>query len=301
MIKSLTSLAVCFALISVVPLGCEAPELSDAAKSSSTPAAAAPDPTSVDVAGLPGEPLPEDPLPVTDVPRKLIAQDPVKGRRSRQAAAEGYSLGIATTAAAGLYAKHQMIYQSIDYANQLYNPQHDFNYPPTHEAFMKDVAALALNGVPLPELAAGREYIYVPEMGELGLMIRLTPGSPGSKLPKAEPGKEHIYDYNAVAAAGVNVPGLQADGTLDEIAAMAAAKAAAQDPSVQPEANIAGPASTPSQPAADIAAPVSQPAAEQPVVEQPAAEEPVYSIRERAGLIGGQADQRTQEALEGGP
>jgi hypothetical protein len=295
MIKSLALLPACLMALSI---GCEAPELSDAAKTSSTPAAAAPDPTSVDVAGLPGEALPEDPLPVTDVPRKVIAQDPVKGRRSRQAAAEGYSLGVATTAAAGFYAKHQMIYQSIDYANQLYNPQHNFEYPPTHEAFMKDVAALALNGVPIPELAAGREYIYVPEMGEIGLMIRLTPGSPGSKLPKAEPGKEHIYDYKAVAAAGVAVPGLLADGSLDEVAAMAAAKAAAQDPSVQPEANVAGPAgaAAPAQPAAEVAAPAAQPA-----VEQPAAEEPVYNIRERAGAIGGQADDRTQEALEGGP
>jgi hypothetical protein len=298
MIKSLTSLAVCFVVVS---FGCEAPELSDAAKSSSTAAAPAPDPTSVDVAGLPGEALPEDPLPVTDVPRKVIAQDPVKGRRSRQAAAEGYSLGVATTAAAGFYAKHQMIYQSIDYANQLYNPQHDFKYPPSHEAYMRDVAALALNGVPLPELAAGREYIYVPEMGEMGLMIRLTPGSPGSKLPKAEPGKEHIYDYKAVAAAGVTVPGLQADGTLDEVAAMAAAKAAAQDPSVQPEANIAGPASTPSQPAAEVAAPAADPAAAAGTPAEPTVEEPSVNIRERAAQIGGQADQRTQEALEGGP
>jgi hypothetical protein len=298
MIKSLTSLAACFVLIS---LGCEAPELSDAAKSSATPAAPAPDPTSVDVAGLPGEALPDDPLPVTDVPRKVIAQDPVKGRRSRQAAAEGYSLGVASTAAAGFYAKHKMIYDSIIYANTLYMPQHDFEYPPSHEAFMRDVVALALNGVPIPELAAGREYIYVPEMGELGLLIRLTPGSPGSKLPKAEPGKEHIYDYKAVAAAGVAVPGLQADGTLDEVAAMAAAKAAAEDPSVQPEANIAGPASTPTQPAAEVAAPATDPAAAAGTPTEPAAEEPVYNIRERAGVIGGQADARTQEALEGGP
>jgi hypothetical protein len=297
MIKSLPSLAACYALLVCVSIGCEAPELSDAAKSSSTAPSPAPDPTSVDVAGLPGEALPDDPLPVTDVPRKVIAQDPVKGRRSRQAAAEGYSLGVATTAAAGFYAKHKMIYDSITYANTLYNPQHDFKFPPSHEAFMRDVVALALNGVPIPELAAGREYIYVPEMGEIGLMIRLTPGSPGSKLPPAEPGKEHIYDYKAVAAAGVPVPGLLADGTLDEVAAMAAAKAAAEDPSVQPAANVAGPAgaTAPAQPTADIAAPTGQPA------EQPAAEEPVYNIRERAGAIGGQADQRTQEALEGGP
>ena len=68
--------------------------------------------------------------------------------------------------------------QSIDHANQLYWPQHDFSYPKSHDEFMKDVVALALNGIPLPEIPEDEEYIYVPEQPEVGLQIRLIPGSP---------------------------------------------------------------------------------------------------------------------------
>jgi hypothetical protein len=200
------------ALLAATIAGCEAPELpaSATASSASTPAAEpATEEEPVMVAGAPGEPLPENENPITDIPRKFNAHDPVQGRRSREASREGYSLGVATTAAAGFYAKHQSMILAIDQANQLYWPQHDFSYPKTHESFMKDVVALALNGIPLPELAPGEEYIYVPEQAEVGLQIRLTPGSSRSKLPSPEPGKEHVYDPQALAAAGIPVPGLE--------------------------------------------------------------------------------------------
>jgi hypothetical protein len=207
------------------------------------------------VAGAPGEPLPELENPVTDIPRKFEAHDPVKGRRSRQAAQEGYSMGVATTAAASFFAKHQMMIQAIDHANQLYWPQNNFSYPKTHESFMKDVVALALNGVELPELEPDHEYIYVPEQAEVGLQIRLKPGSPKSKLPSPEPGKEHIYDPAALAAAGVQVPSL--DG---------------ETPAQPPVANT---------PPADAT--------------EPASEELSPNIRERAGQLNERANSRAEE------
>jgi hypothetical protein len=142
-------------------------------------------------------PLPEHENPATDVPRKFDAKDPVAGRRSADLGGSGVGT---TSVAAGFYAKHQSMILAIDHALQLYVPQHDFEYPKTHEEFMRDVVALALNTEELPELPPGEEYIYVPEQAEIGLQIRLTPGSPKSKLPPPEPGKEHIYDPAAVAA-----------------------------------------------------------------------------------------------------
>ena len=92
-------------------------------------------------------------------------------------------LGIGSTRRR-LCAKHQMIYSSpsITLTSSTW-PQHDFEYPKTHEEFMKEVVALALNGQPLPELQEDHEYCYVPEQGEVGLQIRLMPGSPKSKVP----------------------------------------------------------------------------------------------------------------------
>lgn len=136
------------------------------------------------VAGVPGEEMPEDEVPVTDIPRKFTSHDPIQGRRSRRVANEGTDvLGIGTNAAASFYIKHQQMIQSIDYANELYNPQHDFSYPKTQESFMKDVVALALNGIPLPKIPEDQEYCYVPAQGKVGLQIRLVPGSPKSKVP----------------------------------------------------------------------------------------------------------------------
>lgn len=171
------------ALLLAAAVGCDAPALPTGP--AAPPAASAPVVEEKPlVAGIPGEKLPENEIPVTDIPRKFTSKDPIKGRRTRQDAKEGANVGgISSAAAAGLYAKHQMMIVSIDHANELYNPQHDFSYPKTQESFMKDVVALALNGVPLPEIPADHEYCYVPEQGQVGLQIRLVPGSPNSKVP----------------------------------------------------------------------------------------------------------------------
>ena len=159
-----------FALIAVagaITLGCSEPELSPAASATSTSASATPEPKKeeqVDVAGLPGPPVPEDETPVTDVPRKFTAHDPIKGRRSRSAG--GY---LGAVGGGAMYAKFQSMIQAIDYANELYWPQHDFSYPKSHEEYMKEVVAPALNGIPLPEIPADEELIYVPEQPEAWL------------------------------------------------------------------------------------------------------------------------------------
>jgi hypothetical protein len=57
---------------------------------------------------------------------------------------------------------------------------------------MKEVVALALNGIPLPELPEDEEYCYVPSQPETGLQIRLKPGSPRSKVPAGTTPEEAI-------------------------------------------------------------------------------------------------------------
>jgi hypothetical protein len=173
------------ALPVLAALGCEAPELPPTAQApSAAPAAEPPKEEPPMVAGAPGKELPETEVPVTDIPRKFLANDPVQGRRSRREAQQGTNvLGIGSTVAAGMYAKHQSIILAIDQALALYVPQHDFEYPKTQEEFMKDVVALALNGVPLPKLQEDHEYCYVPSQPEAGLQIRLVPGSPKSRVP----------------------------------------------------------------------------------------------------------------------
>lgn len=162
------------------------------------------------VAGAPGEPLPEDEIPFSDIPRKFDAKDPIQGRRSRRAAQDGYSLGVGSTAAAGFYAKHQSMILAIDQANQLYWGRNNLEYAKTQEEYMKEVVALALNGVPLPELPEDVEYCYVPSQPEVGLQVRLKPGSPRSKVPAGTSPEEAIAMLGGAgsegAAAGVSSP-----------------------------------------------------------------------------------------------
>jgi hypothetical protein len=187
-------------VFSAILAGCEAPELQQSTPTTPVASTPAPEPQPQLVAGVPGPAVPDDETPVTDVPRKFTKKDPIKGRRT---SAQG---GVAGNFGAAIRAEFDMFVISIDEANQLYWPQNNFSYPKTHESYMKDVVAMALNGKTLPEIPEDEEYIYVPEQGEVGLQIRLIPGSPRSKIPAAEPGKEHIYDPKVLAAAGVAIP-----------------------------------------------------------------------------------------------
>jgi hypothetical protein len=190
-----------FGLAALAAIGCDAPELPASATTATTPATPPPaEPEPELVAGIPGPPLPEIETPVTDVPRKFTAKDPIKGRRTR---AQG---GVAGNFGAAIWAKYEGFVMAIDHSNQLYWPQNNFSYPKSHDEFMKVVVTGALAGEALPELEADHEYIYVPEQGEVGLQIRLVPGSPDSKIPKAEPGKEHVFDPAVLAEHGVVIP-----------------------------------------------------------------------------------------------
>jgi hypothetical protein len=265
------------AFVSVIALGCESPELQTAATApTATPPAAEPQQEEqVIVAGVPGEPLPDDEVPITDIPRKFTSKDPIKGRRSRDAAQEGYSLGVATTAAAGFYAKHQAMILAIDQANQLYWPQHDFSYPKSHEEFMKEVVAPALNGITLPELPDYAEYIYVPEQAEVGLQVRLVPGGERSKIPAPEPGKEHIFDPAILAAAGIEIPTADGEALAGEEPLSPDPRERAEQLRQREEANAA-------------AAAEAEPAAP---------EEPSPNIGVRAGQIGELGNANVESAL----
>jgi hypothetical protein len=211
-------------------IGCNAPSISNTSQSSATSTPASTEDAKEEekpiVAGAPGEALPEDEVPVTDIPRKFTAHDPIQGRRSRRAAAGGNSLGIGTTAAAGFYAKFQSMIQAIDYANELYWPQHDFSYPKTQEEYMKEVVKPALNGIPLPDLPEDEEYCYVPSQPKQGLQIRLKPGSPRSKVPAGTSPEDAIK-----MLAGQQQPGEQPAGEQP-------AAAPTEQPSEEPSPDI---------------------------------------------------------------
>ena len=179
------------ALLFAAALGCDSPALPEGP--ATPPAAQAPPAEApVMVAGAPGEKLPDNEVPVTDIPRKFISSDPIKGRRTRQDSQQGANvLGISSAVAAGAHIEHQAIIHAIDQANIYHNAQHG-DFPKTQESFMKDVVALALNGVPLPKIPEDQEYCYVPEQGQVGLQIRLVPGSPKSKVPAGTTPQEAI-------------------------------------------------------------------------------------------------------------
>ena len=211
--KSLLSLTILGTLFCVAA-GCEEPQLPASKAPAPVAETAPPEPERPMVAGAPGKELPETEVPVTDIPRKFLPGDPVQGRRSRREASEGTNvLGIGSTAAAGFYAKHQSIILAIDHALQLYVPQHNFEYPKTQEEFMKDVVALALNGVELPELQEDHEYCYVPSQPEQGLQIRLKPGSPKSKVPAGTSPEEAIKMLSGDQEGAEAATGAEAAGT----------------------------------------------------------------------------------------
>lgn len=173
----MTKLNRLFLALPLFALGCEAPELPPAAQAPAPAPVAeeAPKEEVIMVAGAPGQAVPEDENPVTDIPRKFDSHDPIKGRRSRRAG--GY---LGATAGAKFHAEFQMMILSIDHANQLYMAEKG-DFPESQEEFIKNI--VEFNKIKLPEIPEDEEYCYVPEQGELGLQIRLKPGSPRSKVP----------------------------------------------------------------------------------------------------------------------
>lgn len=149
-----------FALFSLgLILGCEVPELEGVDAPSAMPV---PQATSTDTAeqeveekkGWEQTELVDTEPPVTAVPREVTANDPTKGKRSKQAG--GY---LGAVGHSRFYAEHKMIFSSIEHALNLYWAEHG-NYPETHEEFMEKI--VAFNQIKLPELDEGVEYIYDP-------------------------------------------------------------------------------------------------------------------------------------------
>jgi len=186
-----------FLAMPLFALGCGAPELPPAAQTPAPAVEAEPKEDVIMVAGAPGEAVPEDENPVTDIPRKFNSHDPIKGRRSRRAG--GY---LGATAGAKFHAEFQMMILSIDHANQLYMAEKG-DFPATQEEFIKNI--VEFNKIKLPEIPEDEEYCYVPEQAEVGLQIRLKPGSPRSKVPAGTSPQEAMkllgVDINAEPAA----------------------------------------------------------------------------------------------------
>jgi hypothetical protein len=208
--------------------------------------------------------MPEDEIPVTDIPRKVTGSDPIAGRRGR---AQG---GVAANLGNTLKAKHQLVFDRIFEFTQVYMAANNFEYPKSHDAFMKDVVAKVLGAETLPEIPDDLEYIYVPEQPEMGLQIRLVPGSPRSKIPKPDPGKEHIYDPEILVAAGVTFPTADPGGPNGE--------ELSPDPRERAE-------QLRQRAAQDAAASTTE----------PASEELSPNIRERAGQLNERANSRAEE------
>ncbi len=159
----------------LLAIGCEAPELPQAAQAPPPAAEPAPEPKVEMVAGTTGEAMPEDETPVTDIPRPFDSHDPIKGRRSRRAG--GY---LGAVAGAKFYAEHQMMINTIKECLALYNAEHG-DWPKTQDEFMKGV--IEFNQIKLPEIPEDEEYCYLYDQAEQALQIRLKPGSPRSKVP----------------------------------------------------------------------------------------------------------------------
>lgn len=204
-----------FAILTLAAIGCEAPELPPAAQAPAPVVEEAPKEEVIMVAGAPGEAVPEDENPVTDIPRKFDSHDPIKGRRSRRAG--GY---LGATAGAKFHAEFQMMILSIDHANQLYMAEKG-DFPESQEEFIKNI--VEFNKIKLPEIPDDEEYCYVPEQGEVGLQIRLKPGSPRSKVPAGTSPQEAMQllgvDINAEPAPPARSGQWSGESNADEPAA----------------------------------------------------------------------------------
>ena len=136
--------------------GCEVPELEGVDAPSAMPAPRAAVEQSAEPApGWEKTELVDTEPPVTSEPREVTANDPTKGKRSRQAG--GY---LGAVGHARFYAEHKLIFDSIKHALNLYWAPNG-EYPQTHEEFMEKI--IKFNQIELPELDEGVEYIYDPQ------------------------------------------------------------------------------------------------------------------------------------------
>ncbi len=145
-------------LLLAVAIGCDVPELEDIDAPSAMPApraAAEKVETDKKEKGWEHTEMVDTEPAVTSEPREVTANDPTKGKKSRQAG--GY---LGAVGHARFHAEHKMIFISIEHALNLYWAT-EGNYPKTHDEFMTKI--IKFNQIQLPELDPGVEYIYDPE------------------------------------------------------------------------------------------------------------------------------------------
>jgi len=145
------------ALLSLgLAIGCEVPELEGLdAPSTLPPPRAQTEVSDKPAAGWEKTEVVDQEPAVTSTPREVTANDPTKGKKSRQAG--GY---LGAVGHSRFYAEHKLIFTSIDHALNLFWAT-EGNYPKTHDEFMKKI--VDFNKIQLPELDEGVEYIYDPE------------------------------------------------------------------------------------------------------------------------------------------
>jgi hypothetical protein len=181
-------------LLFAAAIGCDAPALPTGP--AAPPAASAPvEEEKPIVAGIPGEKLPEIAIPVTNVPRPVDPDDPIKGRRSKAA---GGALGAA--AHARFWGEHKIIYDQVKENLMLYmSTTGNLDFPKSNEEFMEKV----IKGyqMELPELEPQHEYIYDPEHPDVGLQIRLKPGFNADGTKNADVPAESVAPVEGAAPA----------------------------------------------------------------------------------------------------
>jgi hypothetical protein len=126
------------------------------------------------------QPAVAEPLPQTEEPPNPPGQnEPVQEdntvtvKAEVGAGAKGRGYGnytgnpmdiITVPIAAGFRAKERIAFQYVDHAMNLFKAEHERG-PNSHEEFMKEI--IQKNGIMLPQLPSGQEYLYDPSDGEL--------------------------------------------------------------------------------------------------------------------------------------
>ncbi|MCC6492755.1 MAG: hypothetical protein IT424_07020, partial [Pirellulales bacterium] len=152
-------------VLAALIIGCDTPKLPSGPPQAAAPAPAPPPVETATVNNSPGTDLPQIAEPVTDDPRPVTPDDPIKGRRSKRAG--GY---LGATAHARFWAEHKIVFDQVKYNLGLYMAM-EGDFPKSNEEFFEKI----IKGyqMKLPELEPEHEYCYVPEEPEAGLQIRL--------------------------------------------------------------------------------------------------------------------------------
>ncbi len=125
-------------------------------------------------------PLPDEPAADSDAPAAQSPEETVLARRGVGKQGKGLEgqEGMFVTPVKILFETRQRVVFEIQIpqALALYQAEHG-HWPKTEEEFMDKI--VKFNGLELPELPVGHEYVYDPDQGQL--MVRRPVESPATK------------------------------------------------------------------------------------------------------------------------